>query len=69
MAAYYRLPGIIADLALIVYVAITIALFKLIPVTMTLPGIAGFVLSIGVAVDANVLILNACEKNYVQDAV
>ncbi|MFN2234396.1 MAG: protein translocase subunit SecD, partial [Anaerolineales bacterium] len=56
MAAYYRLPGIIADLALIVYVAITIALFKLIPVTMTLPGIAGFVLSIGVAVDANILI-------------
>jgi len=56
MAIYYRLPGIIADLALIVYVAITVALFKLIPVTMTLPGIAGFVLSIGVAVDANVLI-------------
>ncbi len=56
MAGYYRLPGMIADLALIVYVAITIALFKVIPVTMTLPGIAGFVLSIGVAVDANVLI-------------
>jgi len=56
MAGYYRLPGMIADLALIVYVAITMALFKLIPVTMTLPGIAGFVLSIGVAVDANVLI-------------
>lgn len=56
MAGYYRLPGIIADLALVIYVAITIALFKLIPVTMTLPGIAGFVLSIGVAVDANVLI-------------
>jgi preprotein translocase subunit SecD len=56
MAGYYRLPGIIADLALIVYVGITMALFKLIPVTMTLPGIAGFVLSIGVAVDANVLI-------------
>jgi preprotein translocase subunit SecD len=56
MAIYYRLPGIIADLALVIYVAITISLFKLIPVTMTLPGIAGFVLSIGVAVDANVLI-------------
>ncbi|HBX69620.1 MAG TPA: protein translocase subunit SecD [Chloroflexi bacterium] len=62
MAGYYRLPGIIADLALIVYVAITIALFKLIPVTMTLPGIAGFVLSIGVAVDANVLIFERMKE-------
>lgn len=56
MAIYYRLPGLLADLALLVYVIFTIALFKLIPITLTLPGIAGFVLSIGVAVDANVLI-------------
>ena len=43
MAAYYRLPGVLADLALIVYTALTFALFKLIPVTMTIPGIAGFI--------------------------
>jgi preprotein translocase subunit SecD len=56
MAAYYRLPGILADLALGLYALVTIALFKLIPVTLTLPGVAGFVLSLGVAVDANILI-------------
>ncbi|HIE56657.1 MAG TPA: protein translocase subunit SecD [Anaerolineales bacterium] len=62
MAVYYRLPGLIADIALIIYVAITIALFKLIPVTMSLPGIAGFVLSIGVAVDANILIFERMKE-------
>lgn len=56
MASYYRLPGILADLALVIYALLTLALFKLIPVTLTLPGIAGFVLSIGMAVDANILI-------------
>ena len=56
MIIYYRLPGILATVALLIYGAITFALFKLIPVTLTLPGIAGFVLSIGMAVDANVLI-------------
>ncbi len=56
MLIYYRLPGLLADIALGIYVVITIALFKAIPVTLTLPGIAGFILSIGVAVDANVLI-------------
>lgn len=56
MGLYYRLPGIVADLALLCYALITYALFRLIPVTLTLPGIAGFVLSVGVAVDANVLI-------------
>lgn len=56
MLGYYRLPGLLADIALIAYTAIAFALFKLIPVTLTLPGIAGFVLSIGVAVDANILI-------------
>lgn len=62
MAVYYRLPGLIADLALIVYAATTFALFKLIPVTLTLPGIAGFVLSIGVAVDANILIFSRLKE-------
>lgn len=56
MAAYYRLPGVLADVALLIYVVLTLALFKVIPVTLTLPGIAGFILSIGVAVDANILI-------------
>ena len=62
MAIYYRLPGVIADLALLVYAATTFALFKLIPVTLTLPGIAGFVLSIGVAVDANILIFSRLKE-------
>ena len=62
MAAYYRLPGLLADLALLVYAIVTFALFKLIPVTLTLPGIAGFVLSIGVAVDANVLIFERMKE-------
>lgn len=56
MAIYYRLPGIIADIALIIYSVLTFAVFALIPVTLTLPGIAGFILSVGMAVDANVLI-------------
>ncbi len=62
MALYYRLPGILADVALLVYAVITFALFKFIPVTLTLPGIAGFVLSIGVAVDANVLIFERLKE-------
>jgi preprotein translocase subunit SecD len=62
MALYYRLPGIVADMALIVYALTTFALFKLIPVTLTLPGIAGFVLSIGVAVDANILIFERMKE-------
>lgn len=56
MLIYYRLPGALADLALIIYALITLALYKLIPVTLTLPGIAGFLLSMGMAVDANILI-------------
>jgi len=62
MALYYRLPGIIADLALLLYALVTLALFRWIPVTLTLPGIAGFVLSIGVAVDANVLIFERMKE-------
>lgn len=56
MILYYRLPGVVSVIALIIYTSIALALFKLIPVTMTLAGIAGFILSIGMAVDANVLI-------------
>ncbi len=62
MAIYYRLPGIIADLALIVYAIISIMLFKLIPVVLSLPGIAGFILSIGMAVDANILIFERLKE-------
>jgi preprotein translocase subunit SecD len=56
MVVYYRLPGGIADLSLMIYSLLTLASFKLLGVTLTLPGIAGFILSIGMAVDANVLI-------------
>ncbi|MCL2924201.1 MAG: protein translocase subunit SecD [Trichodesmium sp. MAG_R04] len=56
MVLYYRLPGIIADIALVIYSLFTIASFSVLGVTLTLPGIAGFILSIGMAVDANVLI-------------
>ncbi len=62
MALYYRLPGVLADFALITYALLAFALFKLIPVTLTLPGIAGFVLSIGMAVDANVLIFERLKE-------
>jgi preprotein translocase subunit SecD len=58
MIIYYRLPGVLSVIALIIYTLITLALFKIIPVTLTLPGIAGFILSIGMAVDANVLIFS-----------
>jgi preprotein translocase subunit SecD len=56
MVAYYKLPGLIADVALVIYSLLTWAAFALLGVTLTLPGIAGFILSIGMAVDANVLI-------------
>jgi preprotein translocase subunit SecD len=56
MAVHYRVPGLLADAALLIYVLVVFALFKLIPVTLTLAGIAGFILSIGMAVDANILI-------------
>ena len=56
MVAYYRLPGVVAALALVIYALLVFAIFKLIPVTLTLAGIAGFILSIGMAVDANILI-------------
>ncbi len=62
MMFYYRLPGFLADLALIVYALISMLLFKLIPVVLTLSGIAGFILSIGMAVDANILIFERLKE-------
>jgi preprotein translocase subunit SecD len=62
MILSYRLPGVIASLALACYAATSLALFKFIGVTLTLPGIAGFVLSIGVAVDANILIFERLKE-------
>ncbi|MBI4090330.1 MAG: protein translocase subunit SecD [Candidatus Kerfeldbacteria bacterium] len=56
MLVYYRLPGLIACVALVAYALIVLAIFKLWPVTLTLAGVAGFILSIGMAVDANILI-------------
>ncbi len=62
MLVYYRLPGLLAILALSLYTAINLALYKLIPVTMTLSGIAGFILSVGMAVDANILIFERMKE-------
>ena len=56
MIIFYRLPGVISVVALGVYILIVLAIYKFIPVTLTLAGIAGFILSLGMAVDANVLI-------------
>ncbi len=62
MLAVYRVPGFVADMALCIYAIIVLAIFKLIPVTLTVPGIAGFILSIGMAVDANVLIFERTKE-------
>ncbi|NLF52319.1 MAG: protein translocase subunit SecD [Leptolinea sp.] len=58
----YRLPGVMASLALVIYAVFTLAIYKLLPVTLTLPGIAGFILSVGMAVDANVLIFERLKE-------
>jgi preprotein translocase subunit SecD len=62
MLIYYRLPGLLADIALLLYAGFTFAVFKLLSVVLTLAGIAGFVLSIGMAVDANVLIFERVKE-------
>jgi preprotein translocase subunit SecD len=64
MIFWYRLPGVLAALALLCYVAIALFIFKIIPVTLTLAGIAGFILSIGIAVDANVLIFERMKEEF-----
>jgi len=62
LIAWYRLPGLVAVFALAIYTLIMLALFKLIPVTLTAAGIAGFILSIGMAVDANILIFERMKE-------
>jgi preprotein translocase subunit SecD len=62
MLVYYRLHGVVADVALLIYGLVTFALFKLIPVTLTLPGVAGFLFSVGTAVDANILIFERMKE-------
>jgi len=67
MILYYRLPGVLAVFSLAIYGLLVLALFKLWPVTLTLAGIAGFVLSIGMAVDANVLIFERIKEELNKD--
>ncbi|HSW42412.1 MAG TPA: protein translocase subunit SecD, partial [Patescibacteria group bacterium] len=62
MVVYYRVPGLVACLALLYYAIVVLAVFRLIPVTLTLAGLAGFVLSMGMAVDANVLIFERMKE-------
>lgn len=62
MILYYRVPGFLAAVALLVYTLLTMAVFKLIPVTLNLAGIAAFVLSVGMAVDANILIFERMKE-------
>ena len=62
MAIYYRLPGLVADLSILFYAAIAFAIFKYFHFTLTLPGIAGFLLSTGAALDANILIFERLKE-------
>ena len=64
MIVYYRLSGVLASLALIFYGSLVLALFKLIPITLSLAGLGGFILSIGMAVDANVLIFERMKEEF-----
>ena len=62
MVMYYRAAGVVAAMALVMYTAMVLAIFKLVPVTLTLAGIAAFILSIGMAVDANILIFERMKE-------
>ncbi|MDO8670178.1 MAG: protein translocase subunit SecD [Dehalococcoidia bacterium] len=62
MIIHYRLPGLLANAALLMYALFVLAVFKLVPITLTLAGIAGFILSIGMAVDANILIFERVKE-------
>lgn len=62
MVLWYRLPGLIAVIALVSYIILSLVIFKLIPVTLTAAGLAGFILSIGMAVDANILIFERTKE-------
>jgi len=64
MILWYRIPGIIASISLFVYVVTVLALFQLIPVTLTAAGLAGFILSLGMAVDANVLVFERMKEEF-----
>lgn len=66
---WYRLPGLLASIALTIYVALMLAIFKLIPVTLTAAGICGFILSIGMAVDANILIFERMKEEILRGRV
>lgn len=68
MLLYYRVPGIAADLALLVFIILNLALFKIIPVTLTLPAIVGFLISVGSAVDGNILIFERIKEELRNDA-
>jgi preprotein translocase subunit SecD len=69
MIAYYRISGVVAALGLTFYAILTMAIFKLIPVTLTLSGIGGFVLSVGMAIDANVLIFERMKEELLAKSV
>ncbi len=62
MIFWYRLPGVVATVGLALYALILLAIFKYMPVTLTAPGIAGFILSVGMAVDANILIFERMKE-------
>jgi preprotein translocase subunit SecD len=62
MGLYYRLPGVLADVSIVIYALLAFALFRWIPVTLTLPGIAGLMLSTGSALDANILIFERLKE-------
>lgn len=62
MGLYYRLPGVVAILAILIYATVTFALFRYLPVTLTLPGIAGLMLSTGSALDANILVFERLKE-------
>ncbi|MFH1353793.1 MAG: protein translocase subunit SecD [bacterium] len=63
MILFYRLPGVVAGVALVLYAIFFLALIKLVPITLTLAGVAGFILTVGMAVDANVLIFERLREN------
>jgi preprotein translocase subunit SecD len=64
LIAWYRVPGLIASVALFLYIVVNLALFMVIPVTLTAAGLAGFVLSLGMAVDANVLVFERMKEEF-----
>ena len=64
MIVWYRLPGLVAGVALLSYITMMLALFQLVPVTLTAAGLAGFILSLGMAVDANVLVFERMKEEY-----